>query len=97
MTENTEGYSLPELAKVRRSGMRDQVRLTGDIQSLPRTRRKANPLGRSKTSRVQVTRTTVHLDRLLPEVREIVEKLAAERGVELIDVRVISASEAMIP
>lgn len=94
MTENTDGYSFPELAKVRRSGMRDQVRLTGDIQSLPRTRRKANPLGRSKTSRVQVTN---HLDTLVPEVREVVERVAAERGVKLIDVQVVSPTEAIIP
>lgn len=81
----------------RRSGFRDQVRITGEVAETPRPRRKANPLGRSKTSRVEVTRTTVHLDRLVPEVREVVERVAAERGVKLIDVKVISATEALIP
>ncbi|MGW3072768.1 hypothetical protein [Kitasatospora sp. NPDC001132] len=78
----------------RRSGFRNQVRITGDVASTPRLRRKAYPLGRSRTSNVV---TTNHLDALLPEVREVVERVAAERGVKLIDVRVVSAVEAIIP
>jgi hypothetical protein len=78
----------------RRGGFRDQVRLTGEVANTPRPRRKANPLGRSKTTPVV---TTNHLDELLPEVREVVERVAAERGVMLIDVRVVSPTEAIIP
>ncbi len=82
------------MANNRRSGFRDQVRITGEVSETPRPRRKPNPLGRSKTSRVEVTN---HLDALLPEVREVVEKVAAERGVKLIDVKVVSPTEAIIP
>ncbi len=78
----------------RRGGFRDQVRITGEVAETPRPRRKANPLGRSKTSRVI---TTNHLDTLVPEVREVVERVAAERGVRLIDVQVVSPTEAIIP
>ncbi|WP_030855249.1 hypothetical protein [Streptomyces sp. NRRL S-475] len=80
--------------KNRRNGFADQVRITGEVANLPKPRRKANPLGRSRTSRVV---TTSHLDELLPEVREVVERVAAERGVKLIDVRVVSPTEAIIP
>ncbi|WP_369190130.1 hypothetical protein [Streptomyces sp. R08] len=78
----------------RRSGFRDQVRITGEVAETPRPRRKANPLGRSRTSAVVVTN---HLDTLLPEVRTVVEQVAADRGVNLIDVRVVSPTEAIIP
>lgn len=81
-------------SKARRNGFVDQVRITGEVAETPRPRRKANPLGRSRTSAVVVTN---HLDALLPEVREVVERVAAERGVKLIDVRVVSPSEAIIP
>ncbi|QPB09740.1 hypothetical protein CPT_Shaeky_053 [Streptomyces phage Shaeky] len=78
----------------RLNGFAAQVRITGEVQSLTPARRKAAPLGRSRTSRVVVTN---HLDALVPEVREVVEAQAAARGVRLIDVRVISPTEAIIP
>ncbi|KIQ62428.1 hypothetical protein TR51_25670 [Kitasatospora griseola] len=78
----------------RRNGFREQVRITGEVAAIGTPRRKAYPLGRSRTSNVV---STNHLDALLPEVRAVVERVAAERGVKLIDVRVISAAEALIP
>ncbi|MFG3200336.1 hypothetical protein ACGFYT_29930 [Streptomyces sp. NPDC048208] len=79
---------------VRRNGFVDQVRITGEVEAIKPARRKPNALGRSRTSVVVVTN---HLDTLVPEVREVVEERAAARGVRLIDVRVISPTEAIIP
>ncbi|MGW0929596.1 hypothetical protein [Streptomyces sp. NPDC002644] len=82
------------IAQARRGGFRDQVRITGKVEDTPRPRRKANPLGRSKTTRVQVMNP---LDELRADVREVVERVARDRGVKLVDVRVIHATEAIIP
>ncbi|MFJ8394358.1 hypothetical protein [Streptomyces sp. NPDC094144] len=79
----------------RRNGFAAQVRLTGDVErALTPSRRKTNPLGRSRTSRVIVTNP---LDALIPEVRSVVEQTAATRGVRLVDIQVISPTEALIP
>ncbi|MBA9050816.1 MULTISPECIES: hypothetical protein [Streptomyces] len=82
------------MATNRRNGFVDQVRITGEVAEAPKSRRKPNPLGRSRTSAVVVTN---HLDTLVPEAREVVEQVAADRGVRLIDVRVVSPTEAIIP
>jgi hypothetical protein len=76
----------------RRDGFRDQVRFTGELPTTPRPRR--SPIAGARNSRVM---SSNHLDALLPEVRSVVEAQAAARGVRLIDVQVISPTEALIP
>ncbi|QPB09588.1 hypothetical protein CPT_Sycamore_048 [Streptomyces phage Sycamore] len=80
------------MAPNRRGGFRSQVRITGTVAEVAK-RRKAPTMG-PRNSRVV---TTNHLDALLPEVRSVVEAQAARRGVRLIDVQVISPTEALIP
>lgn len=82
------------LSPNRRDGIWGQVRFTGDVSRLKATGSKRNKLGRSRTSAVA---STNHLDALRADVRSVVEAQAASRGVRLIDVRVISPTEAFIP
>jgi hypothetical protein len=80
------------MAPSRRDGFRNQVRFTGEVPTTPRARR--SPIVGPRNSRVV---TTNHLDALLPMVRTVVEAEAARRGVRLIDVVVVSPTEALIP
>lgn len=80
------------MAPTRRGGFINQVRLTGEVARVERARK--SPTVGPRNSRVV---SSNHLDALLPEVRRVVEAQAARRGVQLIDVRVISPTEALIP
>ncbi|MEU6633792.1 hypothetical protein ABZ905_36735 [Streptomyces parvus] len=79
----------------RLNGFAAQVRITGEMDNLPAPiRRKANPLGRSRTSAVV---TTNHLDGLRADIRATVERVAAQRGVKVTDITVVSPTKAIIP
>jgi methionine salvage enolase-phosphatase E1 len=78
----------------RLNGFAAQVRITGEVSSLSPVRRPRFPLGRSRTSNVVVSN---HLDALRPDIRATVERVAAERGIRLTDVQVVSPTKAIMP
>ncbi|OKI71391.1 hypothetical protein [Streptomyces sp. MJM1172] len=78
----------------RRNGFAAQVRITGEVASLSPVPRKRNTLGRSRTSNVV---TTNHLDALRPDIRRTVETVAAQRGIRLTDIVVVSPTNAILP